>query len=508
MEGEDTNKDEKDLVKSTSSEGCQRASVDGEKVENRPREDEHEVHGETSGSGSENQKNMSKTSDKAVEGNGSDADSSSKMSHASEEIPAKEKENESDSEEPNKMSQNTHNVEETGSYSDEGKKSSHDHTTEEVHVIDKGSDSDSENMSKHSQTAENVEKESDSDSEDPNKMSHIREEVHNVDKDLGPGSNNVNGYSDSGSPNKKSQPAEEAEKNSDSDSENLKKMSMITKDILVEEEIGMAYERSNEVSETIEDIIEVKEVDPVFDGTEAPEAEARKSPSSQTLDLYPDSPTTWNGKAVALKNLVKMKGAVAVSTVLRRLSGGKDVVGPDEEEKNVIVEGTDEEPVMMGRIILYTMLGCQESKEVRSLLREKGLHFVEINVDIYPGRKLELETKTGSSALPRLYLNDLIVGGWSELKAMAESGKLDEQIKVLMHEEPSNEAPLPPFPGEDDVSASGRVDELASIVKKMKESIAFSDRFYKLRRFSSCFVGSEAVDFLSHDQDFEREEVS
>ncbi|KAF4354552.1 hypothetical protein F8388_022274 [Cannabis sativa] len=64
------------------------------------------------------------------------------------------------------------------------------------------------------------------------------------------------------------------------------------------------------------------------------------------------------------------------------------------------------------------------------------------------------------------------------------------------------------FSGEDDLSSSGAIDEQALIVRKMKESVAAKDRFYKMRRFTSCFLGSEAVDFFSEDQYLEREEAT
>ncbi|CAL9057633.1 unnamed protein product [Musa banksii] len=69
---------------------------------------------------------------------------------------------------------------------------------------------------------------------------------------------------------------------------------------------------------------------------------------------------------------------------------------------------------------------------------------------------------------------------------MNESGRLDAKIKDLFDDEPSPASPLPPLPGEDDES------ELASIVRKMKESIILKDRrFYKMRRFRNSFLGSE-----------------
>lgn len=297
---------------------------------------------------------------------------------------------------------------------------------------------------------------------------------------------------------------------------------------------------------------EKKEPEPVFDGTEYPGMEAYRSMSIRSSDPDSETPGVVE-KAVALTNLVKVKGVVAVSTFLRRLSGnrndgGQDVV--DDADKNFSdstkdsevedasqktversawnplgfiktsqdVDGRNkaedaiDEPAqaiaMKGRIILYTRLGCQDCKDARLFLYWKKLRYTEINIDVYPSRKQELEKYSGSSAVPKVFFNEVLIGGLSELKGLDESGKLDEKIDYLVNEAPSFEAPLPPLSGEDDVSNSGAIDELALVVRKMKEFVVVKDRFYKMRRFTKSFSGSEAVDFLSEDQYLEREEVS
>ncbi|XP_062101403.1 uncharacterized protein LOC133807231 [Humulus lupulus] len=305
---------------------------------------------------------------------------------------------------------------------------------------------------------------------------------------------------------------------------------------------------------TQETLGEENEQEPVFDGTEVPGMEASRSTSSRSLDLDSETQKVVD-KAVALKNLVKEKGAVAVSTFLRRLSGKKDEDGQDvsenpdknvsesakadvaegapqktaeksawnpltyitmsrdvdpdnSEEKNAVNEEPPQHLVMKGRVILYTRLGCQNCKVARLFLHRKKLKYVEINIDVYTSRKQELEKIAGSSAVPKVFFNEILVGGLSELMGLEESGKLDEKIDYLITEEPSFEAPLPPLSGEDDLSSSGAIDELALVVRKMKESVVINDRFYKMRRFTNCFLGSEAVDFFSEDQYLEREEAT
>ncbi|BAT78561.1 hypothetical protein LR48_Vigan04g185100 [Vigna angularis] len=287
-------------------------------------------------------------------------------------------------------------------------------------------------------------------------------------------------------------------------------------------------------------------LEPVFDGTEVPGMEANRSMSGRRLDADQDSPGVVE-KAVALKNFVKERSAVAVSTMMRRLSGKKDegaVDNVDDEGKYVsdfgkvgenklvsekAVEKFDWNPlnyikkssdagvenkteqrdsiVMKGRIILYTKLGCQESNEIRLFLRLKRLRYVEINVDVFPGRKKELERISGSTSVPKVFFNEILIGGSSELKTLDESGKLDEKVDFLITEAPLFEAPSPPLSGEDDVPSGGLPDEMAIIVRKMKESIVVKDRLHKVRRFTNCFLGSEAIDFLSEDQYLERPEA-
>ncbi|GAB4845236.1 hypothetical protein Ancab_038645 [Ancistrocladus abbreviatus] len=300
-----------------------------------------------------------------------------------------------------------------------------------------------------------------------------------------------------------------------------------------------------------------EEQEPVFDGTEVPGIEACRSKSSLSLDAWPE-------KAASLRNFVKQKSGVAVSSVLRRLSGKSDddvdtenvshdkdktddpnlskevssslaesessvaslkpmerftwnplnyiKISQDAEDTSGAEQKDNTEDLLLpipmkGRIVLYTRLGCLDCKELRKFLHKKRLGYIEININVYPSRKLELEKLTGSFSVPKVFLNEVCAGGLSELKDMDESGKLDERINDLINEAPPADAPLPPFSGEDDVSICGMTDELAVTVRKMKQSIIVKDRFYKMRMFTNCFLGSEVVDFLSEEEYLEREEA-
>ncbi|KAI4966279.1 hypothetical protein ZWY2020_041865 [Hordeum vulgare] len=214
---------------------------------------------------------------------------------------------------------------------------------------------------------------------------------------------------------------------------------------------------------TVKEILEEeKSEDPVFDGTEIPEMEQLRRSSDQSVELDPKGQqgSVINERAAAIGNFVKEKGAIAVSTFIRRLSGRKD-------ENDLPVEGDKNDGSASGN-------------------GEKTVSDSEIK----PKEEVELEKNTGSSIVPKVYFNDLLIGGLTELKKMEESGIL-EKTGVLLNDEPSSAAPLPPLPGEDDESGCGK----------------WMSWFYKMRRFSNCFPGSEAVDFISEDQYLERDEA-
>ncbi|MED6134941.1 hypothetical protein PIB30_041671 [Stylosanthes scabra] len=249
-----------------------------------------------------------------------------------------------------------------------------------------------------------------------------------------------------------------------------------------------------------------------------------------------EQPSIMVEKAVALRNFVRQKSMVVVSSMMRHLSRKyEEKVMPatnnfddnkdsefkkevcennnnnnddDARESNNSNEGSQQEPLAVkGRVILYTKLGCKESREIRLFLNRKRLRYIEINIDVYTNRKKELERRSGSDSVPKVFFNEILIGGLSELNALDDSGELGHKIDYLVSDMPSFEAPLPPFSGEDDAACSGAIDELALIVCNMKKSIVVRDRFCKMRRFTNCFVGFEAVDFLSQDQYLERQEA-
>ncbi|MAG60470.1 glutaredoxin 3 [archaeon] len=85
----------------------------------------------------------------------------------------------------------------------------------------------------------------------------------------------------------------------------------------------------------------------------------------------------------------------------------------------------------MKQIIIYTKDYCPYCKSAKSLLTSKSVEFKEINMQEMSEGELEVlskETK-GYSTVPQIFIGSKFIGGFNDLKALEDSGKLDEMLK-------------------------------------------------------------------------------
>ncbi|KAK4387766.1 hypothetical protein Sango_2383200 [Sesamum angolense] len=256
---------------------------------------------------------------------------------------------------------------------------------------------------------------------------------------------------------------------------------------------GMRDDADSGVSKkNLEEVSHEEEEEPVFDGTEVPGMEANRSLSSQPLNNDSEGQgSAWPEKAVALKNFVRQKSVVAVSTVLRRLSGksddGKDVPDEAQEVSENSAERSGWNPLSL---IGISHDGGAENKS------EQEDSLEDLTQPISMRGRIILYTRMsgmqGGKKVSARFFNEVLIGGLDELKILEESGKLGDKIEYVVSETPAYEAPLPPLSGEDDPSSTGTIDELALIARKMKGSITIKIGFTKCAgsltvfRFRSC----------------------
>ena len=82
----------------------------------------------------------------------------------------------------------------------------------------------------------------------------------------------------------------------------------------------------------------------------------------------------------------------------------------------------------MARITVYSTDPCSFCRRVKGLLESRGLDFSEVNLSKDPGGRVELARRTGMMSFPQVLIDDQLLGGFAELQAAAEDGRLDELL--------------------------------------------------------------------------------
>lgn len=83
----------------------------------------------------------------------------------------------------------------------------------------------------------------------------------------------------------------------------------------------------------------------------------------------------------------------------------------------------------VAKVEVYTTTYCQFCARAKNLLKSKGVAFDEIDVtDDDELRAKMIEMSGGRRTVPEIFINGKIVGGFDELKALNDSGKLDNLL--------------------------------------------------------------------------------
>lgn len=78
----------------------------------------------------------------------------------------------------------------------------------------------------------------------------------------------------------------------------------------------------------------------------------------------------------------------------------------------------------MKKNIIYYADGCPFCQQACQLLTEKGIDFEKIFVDDSAHIWDEIIKKTGRNTVPQIFINDIHIGGFDDLLAADQSGKL------------------------------------------------------------------------------------
>lgn len=82
----------------------------------------------------------------------------------------------------------------------------------------------------------------------------------------------------------------------------------------------------------------------------------------------------------------------------------------------------------MAEIKIYTTDPCSFCRKVKGMLEARGVQFTEVNLSKDPQGRVELAQRTGMMTFPQVTVDGRLLGGYSELQAAADAGRLDELL--------------------------------------------------------------------------------
>lgn len=83
----------------------------------------------------------------------------------------------------------------------------------------------------------------------------------------------------------------------------------------------------------------------------------------------------------------------------------------------------------MKKITVYTMEHCPYCVRAKQLLKDRGLAFEEVHVDISDEQSWKsLQARSGMKTLPQIFFGEDLVGGYTELATADKKGELRARL--------------------------------------------------------------------------------
>lgn len=83
----------------------------------------------------------------------------------------------------------------------------------------------------------------------------------------------------------------------------------------------------------------------------------------------------------------------------------------------------------MQAITMYTTGVCPYCQMAKALLKQKGVNAInEIRIDTDPQMREQMMQRTGRRTVPQIYIGEVHVGGFDDLNALNQAGKLDSLL--------------------------------------------------------------------------------
>lgn len=82
----------------------------------------------------------------------------------------------------------------------------------------------------------------------------------------------------------------------------------------------------------------------------------------------------------------------------------------------------------MATVVMYTTEYCPYCMQAKALLRHKGIGFEEVDVGADDALREQMVRESGRRTVPQIFINGSPIGGFDELRALDEEGKLDQLL--------------------------------------------------------------------------------
>jgi len=102
----------------------------------------------------------------------------------------------------------------------------------------------------------------------------------------------------------------------------------------------------------------------------------------------------------------------------------------DDRILHLLLPGeTDEPPPAEPEIVIYTTSWCPYCRRAKALLDEKGVDYLEIDIEAEPARRGEMVSRAGGrTSVPQIFIREQAIGGSDQLRALEASGRLDRLL--------------------------------------------------------------------------------
>tara|TARA_B100001123_G_C14952401_1_gene884255 strand:- start:284 stop:541 length:258 start_codon:yes stop_codon:yes gene_type:complete len=85
----------------------------------------------------------------------------------------------------------------------------------------------------------------------------------------------------------------------------------------------------------------------------------------------------------------------------------------------------------MKKVVIYTGPMCNYCSAAKHLLNKKKISYEEVDIGFDEKKREEmLEKSNGAKTIPQIFIGDKHVGGYVELKALEQQGKLNSLLGI------------------------------------------------------------------------------